>query len=151
MARSAQDCIASLLESYAPPRLLVICDFLPLPATATEVTRLAVADAPAALDALGRFDFAVVADLLETLQAMEAETVLGRLKNLHVDRYVVFVDAGRSSLDREALLGLALRPMETLEDGRAAWVYDIDQYNPEREWNNPEDWAHPENFGKVRW
>lgn len=151
MARSAQDCIASLLESYAPARLLLICDDLPLPDTDTEVTRLSVADSPAALGALGRFDFAIVADLLETLQAREAEAVLGRLKNLHVDRFVVLVDAGRSSLDREALLGLALEPLEQLEDGRVVWAYDIDRYNPEREWNNPEDWAHPENFGKSRW
>lgn len=151
MARSAQDCVASLLQSCRPARLLVICDDFELPDTDSEVTRLAVADAPAELAALGRFDFAVVADLVETLEAGQAEAVLGRLKNLHVDRFMLVVDPNRSCLGRDALLAMALAPYEPLEDRRLAWLYDIDRYNPEREWNNPEDWAHPENFGKYRW
>jgi hypothetical protein len=32
-----------------------------------------------------------------------------------------------------------------------AWLYDIDRYNPERPWNNPEDWANPGNFERFRW
>jgi hypothetical protein len=151
MARSAHDFIAALLESHAPARLLVICDSFQLPDTDAKVTRLAVADAPAGLAALGRFDFAVVAELAETLQAGETEAVLGRLKNLHADRFVLIVDPGSSCLGRDELLALALAPYEPLEGGRHAWLYDIDRYNPEREWNNPVDWAHPENFGKFRW
>jgi hypothetical protein len=151
IVRSIQDCIASLLEGYAPAQVLVICDSLELPATDSETARLAAADAPAELAALGRFDFAVVADLVETLEATEAQTVLGRLKNLHADRFVLVVDPVRSSLGRGELLALALAPYEPLEDERIAWLYDIDRYNPEREWNNPEDWAHPENFLKYRW
>lgn len=151
MARTAQDCITSLLESYAPARVLVICDSLELPEIDSEVTRLAVADASTELAALGRFDFAVVADLVETLEAREAEAVLGRLKNVHADRFVLVADPARSCLERDELLALTLAPYELLENGRLAWVYDIDRYNPEREWNNPEDWANPENFRKYRW
>jgi hypothetical protein len=151
MARSAQNCVASLLENYRPARLLVICESLALPEIDSDVTRLAAAEAPSKLAALGRFDFAVVADLVETLEAREAEAVLGRLKNLHADRFVLVDDPARSCLGRDELLALALAPYEPLADGRLAWVYDIDRYNPEREWNNPEDWAHPENFRKYRW
>lgn len=151
MASSSQDCIASLLESYAPAQLLVIGDSLVLPEVAVEVTRLPVADAPEGLQALGRFDFAVAVDLVETLEAKEAEAVLGRLKNLHAETFLVLVDEARSCLGRDDLLALALAPYEPLQDGRIAWLYDFDRYNPERKWNNPEDWAHPENFGKFRW
>jgi hypothetical protein len=151
MAKSPQECITSLLETYAPARVLVIGDSFVLPEFELEVTRLAVADAPEDLPALGRFDFAIVTDLLETREAKEAEAVLGRLKNLHAATFVVLVDEARSSLGRDDLLALALAPHEPLDDGRMAWLYDFDRYNPEREWNNPEDWAHPENFGKLRW
>jgi hypothetical protein len=151
MARTPQECVKSLLETYAPARVLVIGDSFVLPELELEVTRLAVADAPKGLPALGRFDFAIVAELLETREAKEAEAVLGRLKNLHAASFVVLMDEARSCLGRDDLLALALAPHEPLEDGRMAWLYDLDRYNPEREWNNPEDWAHPENFGKLRW
>jgi hypothetical protein len=38
-------------------------------------------------------------------------------------------------------------------DGRTVvlYRYDVATFNPEREWNNPQDWAHPENFRRYRW
>jgi hypothetical protein len=151
MAVTAQDCIASVLERYAPARLLVIGEPPTLPKAGAEVTCVAANAATAELAALGRFDFAVVSGLLERLDAGEAESVLGRLKNLHTDRFVLLADPARSSLGHDALLALALAPFEHLDDGRVAWRYDIDRYNPERKWNNPEDWANPDNFKKYRW
>lgn len=150
MSVSAQDCIASQLASEAPARLLVIGEAPGQPAE-PHVTRVAVQDVTETLPALGRFDFAIVCDLLEQVDEATAQTVLGRLKNLHTERFLLLVDPAASSLDREALLALALAPVERLDDGRIAWRYDIDDYNPERRWNNPEDWAHPENFKRFRW
>jgi hypothetical protein len=148
---TAKDCIASLLEHHAPARLLVIGEPPMPPETGADVTCVAVHAATTELATLGRFDFAVVSGLLERLAASEAESVLGRLKNLHTDKFVLLVDPARSSLEHDTLLALALAPFEHLDDGRIAWRYDIDRYNPERRWNNPEDWANPENFDKYRW
>jgi hypothetical protein len=151
MTATAHECIATLLESCAPRRLLVIGD-PPVPATAAAtLTRVAVEDAAAELSALGRFDLVIVAGLAESLDAPAAEGVLGRLKNLHTDRFLLLVDPLCSKLGHDALLVLALAHVEKLADGRIAWRYDIDLYNPERRWNNPEDWANPENFEKFRW
>lgn len=151
MSMSAMECVASLLETHAPATLLVIGEPPTPPATEAAVTCVCAAAAPVQLGSLGRFDFAIVSELAEQLGARETGAVLGRLKNLHTDRFVLLVDAARSCLDHDALLALALAPTRQLADGRVAWRYDIDRYNPERAWNNPEDWANPQNFDKFRW
>lgn len=151
MNMTAQDCLASLVGDYAPSSLLVIGDPPVAIESEADVTRVDVADAADALARLGRFDFAIVSDLVEQLDAPAAEAVLGRLKNLHTDRFVLLADPARASLGPAALLALALEPFEHLDDGCVAWRYDIDRYNPERRWNNPEDWANPENFDRFRW
>jgi hypothetical protein len=151
MTVSAADCIAKLLVEYAPDSVLVIGHAVPMPVTDAEVTRLAATDAPEKLEELGRFDFAVVAGLLEELEAAAAEAVLGRLKNLHTSRFLLLADPARACLGHDALLALALAPFEHVADGRVAWRYDLDRYNPERRWNNPEDWANPQNFDRFRW
>ena len=151
MTVSAEDCVATLLAEYAPATLLVIGDAAPVPETSAEVTCLATAEASQKLEELGGFDFALVSGLLEELAAADAEAVLGRLKNLHTSRFLLLADPARACLGHDALLALALAPFEHLADGRVAWRYDLDRYNPERRWNNPEDWANPQNFDRFRW
>jgi hypothetical protein len=148
VSTSAADCVARLLGEYQPATVLLIGD---APATGTELTALPAEAAEAGLAGAGRFDFAVVAQLTEVHDAERARVILGRLKNLHTDRFLLFADPARSCLDRDALLSLALAPLARLEDGRVAWLYDIDRYNPERDWNTPADWANPENFDRFRW
>jgi hypothetical protein len=151
MTVSAEDCVARLLGEYAPASLLVIGDAVPAPESVAEVTRLAAAAATTQLEELGRFDFAIVSGLLEEVGAADAEAVLGRLKNLHTSRFLLLADPARACLGHDELLALALAPFEHLADGRVAWRYDLDRYNPERRWNNPEDWANPQNFDRFRW
>lgn len=151
MAVSAQDCVASLLTDYAPASLLVVGDPPMAPETDAELTCVPVHEVAAELAVLARFDFAVITELLEALDGPTAEFVLGRLKNLHTDKYLLLADPTRACLGHDALLALALAPFEQLDDGRIAWRYDIDRYNPERRWNNPEDWANPQNFDRFRW
>lgn len=151
MALSAQDFVATMLADYAPASLLVVGDPPTAPETDAELTCVAVHEVAAELAVLARFDFAVITELLEELDGPTAEFVLGRLKNLHTDKYLLLADPARACLGHDALLALALAPCEQLDDGRIAWRYDIDRYNPERPWNNPEDWANPQNFDRFRW
>jgi hypothetical protein len=150
-ATTLGECIARVLGDYRPGRLLLIGDLGGVPAGAAETVSVPVEDVEKVLADAGRFDFALVADLAETHDASAARQVIGRLKNLHTDRFLLLVDPARSNLARDGLLELALAPLEQLADGRLAWLYDIDRYNPERPWNNPEDWANPQNFNRFRW
>lgn len=151
MTATARDCLASVLAELGPASLLIIGDPPLAPQPMLAVTRVGVADAAHVLATLGRFDLAILDGLVEQLDAPAAEAVLGRLKNLHTDRFVLLADPARSCLGRDDLLALALAPFEHLDDRRVAWRYDIDCYNPERRWNNPENWANPENFDRFRW
>jgi len=151
MTTTTRNCLDSVLADFAPASLLLIGDPPVAEETAAEVTRVAVPDAVDALARLGRFDLAILDGVVEHLDASAAEAVLGRLKNLHTDRFVLLVDPARSCLGHDDLLALALAPFAQLDDQRVAWRYDIDRYNPERRWNNPENWANPENFDRFRW
>ena len=151
MSVSPHDCIVGLLDAYQPASLLVIGAAPTLAHHHAGAVTIPPEDAEARLKNLGRFDLAIVSGLLETLSAKDAAAVLGRLKNLHTDKYVLLVDPARACLGHDALLALALAPFEQLDDGRVAWRYDIDRYNPERPWNNAEDWANPQNFDRFRW
>jgi hypothetical protein len=151
MAVSARECVAALLADYAPATVLVIGDSTFIPEIEAELQCLSVTDAVEQLGKLTRFDFVVASDLTESLAAPAAEALLGRLKNLHTDKFLLLVDPAASNLGHDDLLALALAPFEHLDDGRVAWRYDIDLYNPERRWNNPEDWANPQNFERFRW
>jgi hypothetical protein len=148
---SLADRISALLARHQPATLLIIGELPLLAADAPATTRMAAESAARELEGHGRFDFAILGEVAERLPADETGALLGRLKNLHTDRFLLLVDPRRSKLDRDALLGLALLPLEAAEDDRQAWLYDLDRYNPEREWNNPADWAHPENFDRFRW
>jgi hypothetical protein len=100
----------------------------------------------------GRFEFAIVSDSSSSSDAPDAEAVT-RATEEPAHRPVRTAD-GSGALAASVmthLLALALAPCEQLDDGRVAWRYDIDRYNPERPWNSPEDWANPENFERFRW
>ena len=151
MSVSPHDCIAHLLDAYRPASLLVIGAAPVPPGGHAGAVQIPAEDAAARMQNLGRFDLAIVSGLVEERTAQDAAAVLGRLKNLHTNRFLLLADPARSVLDHDALLALALAPYERLDDGRTAWRYDIDRYNPERPWNNAEDWANPQNFERLRW
>ena len=138
---------AALLEGWTPGSLLLVGE---PPAGAhfppAEVTRIGAPGALQALEVLGRFDVAAVAFGRAAPPGDEVELLLGRLKNLHAPRIVAWIDAGEALAGR--LRALAFEPDS---EAPALWIHDIDRYNPRREWNSPDDWAHPENFDKYRW
>ena len=142
MTRPLPDGLLELLARWEPASLLVIGDALPGDAVpGVRVTRLPGSVGPEDLDALGRFDAAVLFAGPD-LDAEAMELLLGRLKNVHAPKVAAVVEQA----DPDRLRALAFGPA-----GGALWVHDIDRYNPRREWNSAEDWAHPENFDNYRW
>jgi hypothetical protein len=136
------DDLFRLLAEWNPGSVLVVGGTLPgNPVPGASVTRVGACEAPESLEAAGRFDAAVLlAD--EAMDAAATELILGRLKNVHAPRVAAVV----GQPDPARLRALAFEPV-----GGSLWVHDIDRYNPRREWNSADDWAHPENFDKYRW
>lgn len=154
------DPLLSYLRDQAPSSLLCLSFHRPDPVeqylTAhqqTEARYLSETTSWRALDGLGRFDVAVLIDQLEHTSRHEGLMLIGRLRNQHSNSVCVEIshDEDWTQADFTAA-GLVLSA--TYERaGREVMLltYDIATYNPEREWNNPEQWAHPDRFRKHRW
>ena len=107
-------------------------------------------DEPDELRALAdaRYDAAAVSGLVGARPDRAARELLAALRDRHCDRVLLAAPTGAWPLTDYLALGFELRA--TGERVELYW-YDVDRYNPEREWNNPEHWANPENFKRYRW
>jgi hypothetical protein len=158
-----QETLLESLQGFAPKSVLCVAPD-PLPAveiyrqhqqdcTIESVAAVAPVDA---LKSLGRFDFALVHRTLERLETETGMALLARLRDIHCPRFAVTWSAIANDPGwtdgRFLSLGLALHRRIEL-DGVITTVYhyDVDTYNPRREWNDSRDWANPQNFDRYRW
>lgn len=98
-----------------------------------------------------RFRAGVIASL-HALTDQDARQLIAALRDRFCE--VVLIPVPRSHWTFGEYLGLGFELRASCANGAAQWVlylFDVDRYNPEREWNNPVDWAHPENFDRFRW
>lgn len=125
----------------------------------SRVTMLEPDAARTALADLGRFDYAILSHALEALEPSEGAALLARIRDVHCHRFALacrHVDAHHreGEWSEPELLALALTLHRRVrEDGvwHSVYTYDVDTYNPRREWNSPDNWANPENFRRYRW
>ncbi len=125
----------------------------------SRVTMLEPDAARTALDDLGRFDYAILSHALEVLEPSEGAALLARIRDVHCHRFALacrHTDAHHreGEWSEPELLALALTLHRRVrEDGvwHSIYTYDVDTYNPRRQWNSPENWANPENFRRYRW
>jgi hypothetical protein len=117
-----------------------------------DAARIALAD-------LGRFDYAVLSHALEPLEPSEGAALIARIRDMHCHRFALacrHTDAHHreGEWSEPELLALALTLHRRVrEDGvwHSVYTYDVDTYNPKREWNSSENWANPQNFRRYRW
>lgn len=153
------DALQSRLADFRPHSLLYLSARPALGLAATDGLAMTVRDDVAGVDGLAgeaRYDCALVADFLEHLPKADGRAVLGRLRNLHAGRLLVFIDhaAAGEPWSLDDFIALGFRRDATLTDGDrtlSLYSYDIATYNHEREWNNPRFWANPELWGKYFW
>lgn len=75
--------------------------------------------------------------------------LLGRLRDGGAKR--TLVDDPHTLFEANELLALGYVAREASAAVARPFVHDPDEYFARREWNSPEDWANPENFGRYRW
>ena len=96
---------------------------------------------------------------LEALSPDNGAALIARLRDLHSHRFAVaclHADAHHreGAWSEGDLLAMALslhRRIAADEVWYSVYTYDIDTFNRKREWNDPTDWANPENFRRYRW
>ncbi len=164
-----QELLLQLLTDAEPRSLLCVAPATPPAVSAwlagsdgRRLTELDPADAGGGLAELGRYDFALVTEALEGLSAEAGTTLLSRLRDVHCHRFAVTYRRPRAASAAAdsywtdgRFLGLTLALHRRVSDVNGAetaiYTYDIDSYNRQRDWNTPEDWAHPGNFNRWRW
>lgn len=162
-----QEILYELLEEFSPSSLLCVAAGS-APSSVNQylahrdgsrLTLIEPDNAAAALSDKGRFDYAVLSHALETVAPSEGAALIARIRDVHCHRFALacrHTDAHHreGEWSEPELLALALTLHRRVkEDGiwHSVYTYDVDTYNPNREWNSPENWANPENFRRYRW
>ncbi|WP_416399128.1 DUF6231 family protein [Allohahella sp. A8] len=99
-------------------------------------------------------DCLVVSDYLESMEAEAAIQLLAGYRNALIVSVIVFVDLAASPLTAKDFVALGFHHCASFEhEAHAlhAFEYNINSYNFRRLWNNAENWANPENFGRYWW
>jgi hypothetical protein len=98
-----------------------------------------------------RFEVGLLSGVVERLAADQARQLIGRLRDQYCDGVLLLVPPAHWSLEEYLALGFERRSRCAGDAARDLYWYHVDSYNPEREWNNPDSWANPENFRRYRW
>lgn len=116
------------------------------------LTRAKPADVGEGWSPSSQYQLALISGTLEQLSYADGELFLGQLRNFGSARIAVLVADAAITWDFNALISLGFKRFRHDETAMSTlYTYDIETYNPKREWNNPEHWANPENWGKYRW
>jgi hypothetical protein len=105
----------------------------------------------------GRFDFAVVRGVLETLDREAGGALVAALRDRYAKRFCVVVaeprqDGGAWTANDLRALGLAQWAQQPTPDAvLRAFGYDVATYKETPDWLNARHWAHPELWDKYRW
>lgn len=166
LSEQARSDLQTLIESVQPASLLLVAgarDYAPLVNEAAGDCRTQHVDRDTLcgqLDELAIFDVVLLAGVLENLARYEAETLIGRLRDLHSRHLFMFVRMGNGWSDlkshwrRNDLLayGFSLHGRYK-ENDREYHLYrfELETYKTTPEWLNSQYWANPELFDKFRW
>ncbi len=160
--------IAALLADQNPRRLLAIGPAgAALPgldayraAAGVEITRLTPDAVPHGLEGAQRFDAAVVAGTLESLDKAAGARLIAALRDLYAARLYVVIPAGPPQAPAagawEAAELAAFGLSRIGEDRRAGtllhlYQFDIGDYKQTPDWLNADHWANPQLWDKYRW
>lgn len=101
------------------------------------------------IEAPERFDLGIVLNQIEHMRRTDAMHLLSRMRDQYCRSVLARIEGDMFS-DQELLALGYIRQKRPSDDGRY-YLFDPDLFFERREWNTPEHWAHPQNYGKQRW
>lgn len=123
----------------------------------THLSHIAEGDWLAQVDAVERFDFVFLLEVLEHLSRVKAGALLAKLRDMHAQRLFAVVPMGRAWLNHTShweqndLIGFGLELVNLYADrGRPVGLFkfDLRTYKSTPEWFNSKYWAHPDLWDK---
>ncbi|KAE8547522.1 DUF6231 family protein [Marinobacter nauticus] len=98
-------------------------------------------------------DLAIITDTLEHLPYEEGALLLGQLRNYGTHQIAVLVPQ-TTDWGFTDFIALGFQRHADIESENGAltlYTYNLDTYNHKRAWNNTDNWANPEMWGKAWW
>lgn len=147
--------LEGLLRAAEADRVLVI-DRQPDHWSAQAAPALTLLDAEAALERLpeqGRYDFALLVNVLDALPRRRAEQLLARLRDVHCSHFLVALPAD-TAWQANDLYAFGLHALPEASARCPALVlygYDLYDYKKTPDWLNPDHWANPQLWDQYRW
>jgi hypothetical protein len=104
------------------------------------------------LETVPTIDIAIVSDVIENLNKVEATQWLATLRNQYAQHLLLIVDQQQVESNWQLTDYLALGfKMRGQISQYQLFSYAIEDYQFKKEWLNSRYWANPENFDKHRW
>lgn len=140
-----------LQEDMPPPLLLVSASPARQPGGAGQprFRQVTPADIESGLAGVNRSDVAVVIGQLEHLSGDAGMQMLAKLRDVYCDRIIVHTTLPTPTA--QDMLSIGFYPETRWEGHGRLFRYSREEFYPGRDWNTPENWANPANFGKNRW
>jgi len=149
------------LEIESPETLLIIAPKLPRQINALcgnsncQLKHVEFDSTDSSITELGRFDFAVVFDTLESMSIKSAEQLVSRLRDIHAKLLWIAVDDGIHDryCSKDAISqGMRMVAPENFCSTEPQWYeFSLKFYKPVPQWLNAEQWANPQRWDKERW
>ena len=108
------------------------------------------------LESRGRFDFVILRNVLERIDAETGAHLIARLRDVHTRCFCVLLGASptghRWTPAELVAMGLSYWSTARLQDADVTiHGFDLGTYKATPDWLNARHWAHPEHWGKYRW
>lgn len=99
-----------------------------------------------------RYQMAILAGYLDTLQPKTGERLIAALRDLYAES--LYCLASPTLWPAMKMAALGLRPLGFYPDHTdqlALYYFDLYDYKRTPDWLNAKFWAHPERWGKAHW
>ena len=147
--------ILPFIKQYCGQSILIAGDLAKKTLNTVQDTRSYTLTTPftlAKLEALPSIDIAIVSDVIENLNKVDATQWLATLRNQYAQHLLLIVDQKQSCSDwgLTDYFALGFKKRGQINHYQI-FSYAIEDYQFKKEWLNSRFWANPENFDKYRW
>jgi len=147
--------ILPFIQQYRGQSILIAGDLVKNTLNTVQDTRSYTLTTPftlAQLETLPTIDIAIVSDLIENLNKVDAVQWLSTLRNQYAQHLLLIVDQKqfRSDWVLTDYFALGFKKQGQINHYQI-FSYAIEDYQFKKEWLNSRYWANPDNFDKYRW